>query len=106
MGMHKVIKLTLFQFPKIIPVFAAVFQMIDSFGDFKAPLLINHCLGGGGCKRAEGTWWVCGGGGAVLNKSIEVTVLWEDAAKGRRKTRRNLRVIRGQMVIFCSAVTQ
>lgn len=90
MGIHKVIKLTLFQFPKIILVFAAVFQMIDSFGDFKAPLLINHCLRGR-CKRAEGTWWVRGGGGAVLNKSTEVTVLWEDAAEGRRKTLRNLR---------------
>lgn len=53
MGIHKVIKLTLFQFPKIILVFAAVFQKIDSFGDFKAPLLINHCLRGR-CKRAEG----------------------------------------------------
>lgn len=65
MGIHKVIKLTLLQFPKIIPaVFAAVFQMIDSFRDFKAPLLINHCLRGR-CKRAEGTWSVHGGGGAV-----------------------------------------
>lgn len=43
MGIHKVIRLTLFYFPKIIPVFAAVFLMIDSFGDSKAPLLINHC---------------------------------------------------------------
>lgn len=69
MGIHKVIKLTLFQFPKIIPVFAAVFHMIDSFGDFKAPLLINHCLRGRR-KRAKGTWWVRGGGGAIPNKSI------------------------------------
>lgn len=89
MGIHKVIKLTLLQFPKIIPVFAAVFQMIDSFRDFKASLLINHCLGGR-CKRAEGTRWVHGGGGAVLNKSIQARVLAEDTAKGRRKTLRNL----------------
>lgn len=105
MGIYKVIKLTLFQFPKIILVFAAVFEMIDSFGDSKAPLLINHCLRGR-CKRAEGTWWVHGGGGgAVLNESIEVRVLWEDAVKGRRKTLRNLRVVQGQMEIFGNAVT-
>lgn len=66
-------------------MFAAVFQMIDSFGDFKAPLLINHCLRGR-CKRAEGTCWVRGGGGAELSESVEVTLLWEDAAKGKRKT--------------------
>lgn len=36
----------LFQFPKIIPVFAAVFCMTDSFRDFKAPVLINHCRRG------------------------------------------------------------
>lgn len=30
-------------------------------------------------------------GGAILNKSTEVTVLWEDAAKGSGKTLRNLR---------------
>lgn len=89
MGIHKVIKLTLLQFPKIIPVFAAVLQMIDSFRDFKAPLLINHCLGER-CKRAEGTWWVHGRGGVVLNKSIQATGLWEDTAEGRRKTLRNL----------------
>lgn len=34
---------------------------------------------------------VHGGGGAALNKSIEVKVLWEDDAKGKRKTLRNLR---------------
>jgi len=82
--------LTLFQFPEIIPVFAAVFQMIDGLRDFKAPLLINHCLRGR-CKRAGGTHWVHKGGCAVLNKSIKVTVLWEEAAKGSRKTLRNLR---------------
>lgn len=46
----------LFNFLKIIPVFAAVFKMIDGFWDFKAPLLINHCLRGRR-KRAEGTRW-------------------------------------------------
>lgn len=85
MGIHKVIKLTLFQFPKIIPLFSAVFQMINSFGDFKASLLINHCLRGR-CKRAKGTWWVHARGGAELNQSLAVTALQEDAAKGRRKT--------------------
>lgn len=49
-----------------------------------------------------GTWR----GGAVLNQSIEVRVLWEDAVKDRRKTLQKLKsVIRGQMVIFSIAVT-
>lgn len=39
------------QFPKIIPVFAAVFQMTDSFRDCPLPTLIYHCLGKG---RIEG----------------------------------------------------
>lgn len=34
-------------------MFAAIFEMMDSFGDFKALLPINHHLGGG-----EGTQWV------------------------------------------------
>jgi len=102
MSLHEVIKLTLFQFPKIIPVFAAVFQMIDSFGDFKAPLLINHCLKGRR-KRAEGTWWVCEAGGAVLNKNAEEIVLrmlqraWERLLELER-------VRQGQMLIFGNAV--
>lgn len=64
--------------------------MIDSFGDFRAHPLINHCLRGR-CKGAEGTWLVHGGGGAAPNRSTEVTVLWEDDAKGKRKTLGNLR---------------
>lgn len=75
--------MTVFHFPKIIPVFAAVFRMIDSFRDFYGPLLINHCLRGR-CKGAEGTWWAHGGGGAALNKSTEMTE--QDVAKGKRKT--------------------
>lgn len=85
LGIDMVIKLTLFQFPKIIQRFAAVFWMIDSFGDFRALLLINHCLRGR-CKRAQGTWLVHGGGGAAQNRSTEVTVSGEDDAKGNRKT--------------------
>lgn len=80
-----VIKLTLFQFPKIIQRFAAVFWMIDSFGDFRALLLINHCLRGR-CKRAMGTWLVHGGGGAAQNRSAEVTMSGEEDAKGNRIT--------------------
>ena len=104
MGINKAIKLTLFQFPKIILVFAALFHMIDSFREFKAPLLINHCLRGR-CKGAEGTWWVHAGGGDELNKSSEVTVLQEDAAKGKDILKLR-RVIQGQMVIFGGAVKQ
>lgn len=40
-------------------MFAAIFEMMDSFGDFKALLPINHHLGGKGCVCVcKGTQWV------------------------------------------------
>lgn len=58
MGVHVTIELTLLQFPKIILMFAAVFfffSMIDSFGDLKALLPINHRqVEGGGDAREHG----------------------------------------------------
>lgn len=79
------IELTLLQFPKIILMFAAVFffSMIDSFGDLKALLPINHRL-------VEGVEMPGNTAGHIQREGLHRGKSYgKDGAKGRRKTLRN-----------------